>query len=55
VYDVLGREVATLANEELLPGMYEVIFNATGLAGGVYYYQLRNGGYTETKHLLLLR
>jgi hypothetical protein len=55
VLDVLGREVATLVNEELLPGMYGVIFNATGLAGGVYYYQLRHGAYTQTKHLLLLR
>jgi hypothetical protein len=40
VYDVLGREVATLANENLQPGKYEVRFDASGLASGVYIYRL---------------
>jgi tetratricopeptide (TPR) repeat protein len=41
VYDVLGREVKTLVNEYKIQGKYEITFNGTGLASGVYYYQLR--------------
>jgi hypothetical protein len=55
VYDVLGREVATLMNEYLQPGSYEVTFNADGLASGVYFYRLQAGEFTETRRLLLLR
>jgi hypothetical protein len=55
MYDVLGREVATLVNEELKAGSHEATFDATGLASGVYYYQLRAGEFTQTKRLLLLR
>ncbi|MBI5470739.1 MAG: T9SS type A sorting domain-containing protein [Ignavibacteriae bacterium] len=55
VYDVLGREVATLVNENLSAGSYEVMFNAKGLASGVYFYKLQVGEFSETKRLLLLR
>ncbi len=55
IYDVLGREVATLVNEEKPSGIYEIEFYSTGLASGVYYYQLRAGDYTETKKMILLR
>jgi hypothetical protein len=55
VYDVLGREVATLVNEVKQPGSYEVTFDAEGLAGGVYLYRLTSGSFTETKRLMLLR
>ncbi|MEK9136808.1 MAG: FG-GAP-like repeat-containing protein, partial [Bacteroidota bacterium] len=55
VNDVLGREVAALVNEVFPSGMYEATFDANGLAGGVYYYQLRVGGYTETKSLVLIK
>jgi len=41
VYDVLGREVATLVNEELAAGSYEISFDAEKLSGGVYFYQLK--------------
>jgi aminopeptidase N len=54
VYDVLGREVATLVNDELNPGTYEVTWDASGQASGVYYYRLQTGGFTETKRLVLL-
>ncbi|GIW91299.1 MAG: hypothetical protein KatS3mg109_1731 [Pirellulaceae bacterium] len=40
VYDVLGREVVTLVNEVKQPGRYEVTFDASGLASGVYFYRL---------------
>ena len=55
VFDILGREVAKLVNEELKPGSYEVAWDAIGLASGVYLYRLQAGDFVETKKLLLLR
>ena len=55
VYDVLGREVATLVNKELKPGEYETTFDATGLSSGTYIYKLNAGGHTSVKKMLLLR
>jgi len=56
VYDVLGREVRTLVNEDLQPGSYEVTFSATGLPSGVYLYRLTtSAGCSATKKLLILR
>jgi photosystem II stability/assembly factor-like uncharacterized protein len=55
VYDVLGKEIATLVNEEKSPGSYETEFNASHLASGIYYYQLRTGDYVETKKMILLK
>ena len=57
VYDVLGNEVATLVNEELHAGVYEVEFVTSNLqlASGIYYYQLRAGNFIETKKMVLLR
>jgi len=45
VYNVLGQGVATLVNEALQPDSYEVTFDGTGLASGVYYYQLQANGF----------
>jgi hypothetical protein len=55
VFDVLGREVATLVNELKEPGTYTVQFNASSLASGVYFYRLQAGNFVQTKKLLLLR
>ncbi len=55
VYDVLGNEVKTLVNEYKPAGSYEVEFNASGLASGVYYYQLRAGEFMQTKKMILVR
>ena len=55
VYDLLGREVATLVNEEKLPGHYEVEFNGMNLPSGVYFYRLQAGNFSQTKKLLLLK
>jgi photosystem II stability/assembly factor-like uncharacterized protein len=59
VYDVLGREIATLVNEEKQPGVYEVEFNpASGnrnLASGIYYCQLKSGSFIETKKMIYLK
>jgi len=55
VYDVLGNEVATLVNEQKPAGTYEVIFDASGLSSGIYFYKLQTGSFVETKKMILLR
>ena len=55
VYDILGREVATLVNEEKPAGEYEVEFNAVNLPSGIYFYQLKAGQFSETKKMILLK
>jgi len=55
VYDVLGKEVATLVNEEKPAGNYEVEFNAAHLPSGVYFYQLKAGGFVETKKMMVVK
>jgi hypothetical protein len=55
VYDVLGREVATLVNEEKTPGTYAVRFSGEGLASGVYLYRLHAGAFFATRTMILMR
>jgi hypothetical protein len=55
VFDVLGREVATLVNRVEEQGYKSVNFDASKLSSGIYYYRLQAGNYAETKKLLLLR
>jgi subtilisin-like proprotein convertase family protein/photosystem II stability/assembly factor-like uncharacterized protein len=55
VYDVLGREVATLVNERQAQGMHNVKFNANALASGVYFYRLQAGDFTQTKKMILVK
>ena len=54
VYDMQGREVATLVAEETAPGNYSRTWNAAGLSSGIYLYRLQAGSYSETKRLILL-
>ncbi len=55
VYDVLGREVATLVNEPIAPEIYEVKFDASSLSGGVYFYKLENGSFVQIRKFILLK
>lgn len=55
VYDLLGRQIATVVNERLAPGLYSRRWDAAGLPSGVYYYRMTAGSYVETKKLVLLR
>jgi hypothetical protein len=55
VYDVLGREVATLVDGAMKPGTYTVPFYASRLSSGVYFYALQAGSFVDTKKLVLLR
>jgi DNA-binding beta-propeller fold protein YncE len=55
VYDLLGREIATLVNEEQSAGWKEVQWNATGFASGMYFYRLNAGGFVEVKKMLVVK
>ncbi|MBN8570873.1 MAG: T9SS type A sorting domain-containing protein [Ignavibacteria bacterium] len=55
IYDLIGREVQTIVNEELHTGVYEASFNGTQLTSGVYFYRLTSGEYLETKRMLLVK
>ena len=55
VYDVMGREVATLVNTYQNKGSYEVTFNANGLASGIYFYKLNAGGKQFINKMLLMK
>lgn len=55
IYDILGREVATLVNEAMKPGTYSVEWNASRFASEVYFYRLQAGNFVETKKMLLAR
>jgi hypothetical protein len=55
IFDILGREVATLVNGEQTAGLKSVEWNASSFASGVYYYRIQAGEYTATRKLLLLK
>jgi hypothetical protein len=55
VYDILGNEVTTLVNEQKETGYYEVDFNASQFASGVYIYRLQAGNYISTKKMMVLK
>jgi len=55
VYDILGRVVKTLVNEQKQPGKYAVTFEASSLTSGIYFYRLQAGNYTSTKKAVLVK
>ena len=55
VYDVLGKEIATLVNEKKDVGKYSINFNASHLPAGIYFYRLQSGEFVETKKMVLLK
>ena len=55
VYDLLGREVATLVNEEKPAGEYEIEFNGQNLPSGIYFYQLIAGKFIQTRKMILVK
>lgn len=55
IYDILGREVTKLVNEEKLPGNYEVNFSGSNLSSGVYLYRMQAGSFSQTKKLILIK
>ena len=55
VFDILGREAATLVNEKLSPGTYEVDWDGSNFNSGVYFYRIQAGSFIETKKMVLLK
>jgi hypothetical protein len=55
IYDIIGREVATLVNKIQQPGIYKVDWDASKFSSGVYFYELKTDGFVETKKLILLK
>ncbi|MCL6495758.1 MAG: T9SS type A sorting domain-containing protein, partial [Ignavibacterium sp.] len=55
VYDILGNEVATLVDEEKPAGSYEVVFDASSLPSGNYFYKLSAGDFIQTKKMVLVK
>jgi hypothetical protein len=55
VFDILGKEVTVLANEEKLPGSYTVRFNGNGLSSGLYIYRIQAGRHSASGKMMLIR
>jgi hypothetical protein len=55
VFDLLGREVATLVNEQKSTGRYSVTWDASSMASGIYFYKINAGEFREAKRLILLK
>ncbi len=55
IYDIIGREVATLINRQREPGKYSVQFDGTGLSSGVYFYQLTTGKFSQINKMMLMK
>jgi hypothetical protein len=55
IYDLLGREVTTLVDEELKPGTYEVDWDCSNYSSGVYFYKIITEGFVETKKMVLMK
>jgi hypothetical protein len=55
IYDILGKEVATIVSQELPAGTYSRQWNAAKMSSGIYFYRLQAGSFTQTKRLVLLK
>ncbi|MCX6163260.1 MAG: T9SS type A sorting domain-containing protein [Ignavibacteriae bacterium] len=55
VYDILGKEIITLVNDKQSAGIYEVTFDGSRLASGIYFYKLQSGDFTQTRKMVLLK
>ncbi|KUG25838.1 hypothetical protein ASZ90_004329 [hydrocarbon metagenome] len=55
VYDILGREVSTLINQKLLPGKHEIIFDASNLSSGIYFYTLTQRSLRQSRKMILIK
>ena len=55
IYDILGREVETLVNEQQKAGNYEVNFDASTLSSGIYFYRLQSYSFVESKKMILIK
>ncbi len=55
IYDVLGKEIAVLVNQQLKPGIYEIDWNAENITSGVYFYSLSTDNYKQTRKMVIVK
>jgi len=55
IYDMLGREIATLVSKDLNAGRHEVVFDAGNLSSGVYFYRIQAGNFSQLRKLILVK
>jgi len=55
IYDILGREIAALVNEELKPGTYEIEFDGTGFSSGIYFYTITINNFFYSRKMVLIK
>ncbi|MBE2227124.1 MAG: T9SS type A sorting domain-containing protein [Ignavibacteria bacterium] len=55
IYDLQGREVTTLVNDELRPGTYEADWDRSNYSSGVYFYKIITADFVETKKMVLIK
>ena len=55
VYNLIGKEVAVLVDEQKQAGKYKLQFDGSGIPSGVYFYRIQAGSYSETKRMILLK
>ncbi len=55
LFDTWGREIATLVNQEQIAGKYEVKVDGSKLPGGIYFYRMQVGVYSETRKMVLIK
>ena len=55
IYDILGKEVATLVNEQQKPGYYDVTWNASDQSSGIYIYRIQAGDFVGSKKMVMMK
>ncbi|RPI18436.1 MAG: T9SS C-terminal target domain-containing protein [Ignavibacteriae bacterium] len=55
VFDIMGKEVATLVNEKKEAGYFDVVFDGTNVASGIYFYKIEAGSFVDTKKMILVK
>ena len=55
IYDITGRELRVLVNSNFTPGVYEVIFDASSLSSGIYFYKMQTSAYNNVKKMVLIK
>jgi hypothetical protein len=55
IYNITGKEIATLVNGEKEPGSYRVNFNAEKLSSGIYFYKISAGNFTSVRKMILIK
>jgi len=55
IYDIAGKELATLVSDPYLAGTYQIDFNASKLSSGIYFYRIIAGDFSMTKKMILIK